>query len=149
MSYEAFLNSNYVSRSTRSEIFWNTVGIYVFLKTSLNSFSPTWPTSALCYSSLPLSSLIKNKINNFWPKSYLVFCHILHLIIHIFLLLIHHQILLSDYWDFYPLPKWKYFILTYWIVKYDSTIFSDCNWTRTQNYLVLKRTLNHLAKLAS
>ena len=24
----------------------------------------------------------------------------------------------------------------------------DCNWTRTQNQLVLKRTLNHLAKLA-
>ena len=26
--------------------------------------------------------------------------------------------------------------------------WSDCNWTRTQNHLVLKRTLNHLAKLA-
>ena len=25
---------------------------------------------------------------------------------------------------------------------------SDCNWTRTQNHLVLKRTLNHLAELA-
>ena len=25
---------------------------------------------------------------------------------------------------------------------------SDCNWTRTQNHLVLKRTLSHLAKLA-
>ena len=25
---------------------------------------------------------------------------------------------------------------------------SDCNWTRTHNHLVLKRTLNHLAKLA-
>ena len=24
----------------------------------------------------------------------------------------------------------------------------DCNWTRTQNHLVLKRTLNHLAKLS-
>ena len=23
----------------------------------------------------------------------------------------------------------------------------DCNWTRTQNHLVRKRTLNHLAKL--
>ena len=23
-----------------------------------------------------------------------------------------------------------------------------CNWTRTQNHLVLKRTLNHLARLA-
>ena len=26
--------------------------------------------------------------------------------------------------------------------------WTDCNWTRTQNHLVLKRTLNHLAKLA-
>ena len=25
--------------------------------------------------------------------------------------------------------------------------YNDCNWTRTQNHLVLKRTLNHLAKL--
>ena len=25
---------------------------------------------------------------------------------------------------------------------------NDCNWTRTQNHLVLKGTLNHLAKLA-
>ena len=25
---------------------------------------------------------------------------------------------------------------------------SDCNWIRTQNYVVLKRTLGHLAKLA-
>ena len=25
--------------------------------------------------------------------------------------------------------------------------WSDCNWTRTQNHLILKRTLNHLAKL--
>ena len=25
---------------------------------------------------------------------------------------------------------------------------SDCNWTQTQNHLVLKRRLNHLAKLA-
>ena len=27
-------------------------------------------------------------------------------------------------------------------------ICSDCNWTRTHNHLVHKRTLNHLAKLA-
>ena len=27
--------------------------------------------------------------------------------------------------------------------------WSDCNGTRTQNHLVLKRTLNHLAKLAT
>ena len=26
--------------------------------------------------------------------------------------------------------------------------WSDCNWTRTQNHLVFKRTLSHLAKLA-
>ena len=26
-------------------------------------------------------------------------------------------------------------------------VLSDCNWTRTQNHLVCKRTLNHLAKL--
>ena len=26
---------------------------------------------------------------------------------------------------------------------------SDCNWTRTHNHLIRKRTLNHLAKLAS
>ena len=25
---------------------------------------------------------------------------------------------------------------------------SDCNWTQTQNHLVRKQTLNHLAKLA-
>ena len=29
-----------------------------------------------------------------------------------------------------------------------SNYADDCNWTRTQNHLVLKRTLNHLAKLA-
>ena len=26
-------------------------------------------------------------------------------------------------------------------------LLSDCNWTRIQNHLVLKRTLNHLVKL--
>ena len=26
-------------------------------------------------------------------------------------------------------------------------LMSDCNWTRTHNHLVHKRTLNHLAKL--
>ena len=30
----------------------------------------------------------------------------------------------------------------------NSVQLSDCNWTRTQNHLVCKRTLNHLAKLA-
>ena len=28
-------------------------------------------------------------------------------------------------------------------------VISDCNWTRTQNLLFLKRTLNYLAKLIS
>ena len=28
-----------------------------------------------------------------------------------------------------------------------SEVLSDCNWTRTQNHLVCKRTLNHLAKM--
>ena len=34
--------------------------------------------------------------------------------------------------------------------KNNITIFGycDCNWTRTHNHLVHKRTLNHLAKLA-
>ena len=34
------------------------------------------------------------------------------------------------------------------IFKTSLWILSDCNWTRTQNHLVCKRTLNHLAKLA-
>ena len=33
--------------------------------------------------------------------------------------------------------------------KRDECWLSDCNWTRTQNHLVLKRTLNHLAKWLS
>ena len=36
--------------------------------------------------------------------------------------------------------------ISLWIVT--SAIISDCNWTRTHNHLVHKRTLNHLAKLA-
>ena len=33
--------------------------------------------------------------------------------------------------------------------KFGNTdILNDCNWTRTHNHLVHKRTLNHLAKLA-
>ena len=31
---------------------------------------------------------------------------------------------------------------------FTNQFINDCNWTRTQNHLVLKRTLNHLAKLA-
>ena len=30
-----------------------------------------------------------------------------------------------------------------------SPFLSDCNWTRTQNHVVFKRTLNHLAKRLS
>ena len=30
----------------------------------------------------------------------------------------------------------------------EADVKSDCNWTRTHNHLVHKRTLNHLAKLA-
>ena len=33
-------------------------------------------------------------------------------------------------------------------MNYNMLRKSDCNWTRIQNHLVLKRTLNHLAKLA-
>ena len=33
------------------------------------------------------------------------------------------------------------------IIVFIIIIIIDCNWTRTQNHLVLKRTLNHLAKL--
>ena len=32
--------------------------------------------------------------------------------------------------------------------KQTNKVICDCNWTRTQNHLVLKRTLNQLAKLA-
>ena len=38
--------------------------------------------------------------------------------------------------------------IPYWIVFFEKTIFFDCNWTWTQNHLVFKGTLNHLAKLA-
>ena len=31
----------------------------------------------------------------------------------------------------------------------NNSIDDDCNWTRTHNHLLRKRTLNHLAKLAS
>ena len=35
-----------------------------------------------------------------------------------------------------------------WINQKIYFIFRDCNWTRTKNHLVRKRTLNHLAKWA-
>ena len=46
--------------------------------------------------------------------------------------------------------EWKKLILISTRVKTLSTplYLLDCNWTRTQNHLVCKRTLNHLAKLA-
>ena len=34
------------------------------------------------------------------------------------------------------------------LFNYAPLLWIDCNWTRTQNHLVLKRTLNDLAKLA-
>ena len=46
---------------------------------------------------------------------------------------------------FFTHKKWS----KSYLLHYVPTIFMhDCNWTRTQNHLVLKRTLNHLAKLA-
>ena len=35
------------------------------------------------------------------------------------------------------------------LIKQTETMPSDCNWTRTQNHLVHKRTLNNLAKLTN
>ena len=34
------------------------------------------------------------------------------------------------------------------IKKINNNLTNDCNWIRTHNHLVHKRTLNHLAKLA-
>ena len=44
------------------------------------------------------------------------------------------------------LPEWQEFFA--WI-KCEIWSLSDCNWTQSHNHLVLKKTLNHLAKLAS
>ena len=33
-------------------------------------------------------------------------------------------------------------------LHFKTSCWNDCNWARTQNHLVLKRTINHLAKLA-
>ena len=38
--------------------------------------------------------------------------------------------------------------LPHLFLQKQNQIFFECNWTRTQIHLVLKRTLNHLAKLA-
>ena len=48
------------------------------------------------------------------------------------------------------IKTYKDSIITKGLRKYQKTKYciNDCNWTRTQNHLVLKRTLNHLAKLA-
>ena len=50
---------------------------------------------------------------------------------------------------FFTTGKLRY-TLTYYIENFKQwhSNSCDCNWTRTQNHLVLKRTLNHLAKLA-
>ena len=42
---------------------------------------------------------------------------------------------------------WKNLLL-YWMTLNKVSAY-DCNWTRTQNHLVLKRTLKHLAKLGN
>ena len=49
----------------------------------------------------------------------------------------------------WPLNSWRISSETIVEVKNvtKDCYFCDCNWTRTQNHLVLKRTLNHLAKL--
>ena len=49
-------------------------------------------------------------------------------------------------WDG-PCTLSKNFFATFVHVKQQISL-SDCNWTRTQNHLVRKRTLNHLPKLA-
>ena len=41
----------------------------------------------------------------------------------------------------------RIYVIIYNIKEITINLLSDCNWTRTQNHLVLKRTLNHLAKL--
>ena len=42
-----------------------------------------------------------------------------------------------------------FLLLKFWICNKNKTLLlGDCNWTRTNNHLVHKRTLNHLAKLA-
>ena len=49
--------------------------------------------------------------------------------------------------------KWFWFrvqlqsLTCFCFLSFFTNTFYDCNWTRTQNHLVLKRTLNHLAKL--
>ena len=44
---------------------------------------------------------------------------------------------ISNYEVDWPLPRGTH-----------KNVTGDCNWTRTQNHLVLERTLDHLAKLA-
>ena len=41
------------------------------------------------------------------------------------------------------------FDINFLIVRYLWQVLSDCNWTRSHNYLVCEWTLKHLAKLAS
>ena len=56
----------------------------------------------------------------------------------------------STVFNFFSVSKCHFFVTIYsfsfssWVCFY----LFDCNWTRTQNHLVLKQTLNHLAKLA-
>ena len=57
-----------------------------------------------------------------------------------------YQILSEDEKD----KKWQYAHEQYRNLseKKKEVSICDCNWTRTQNNLVLKQTLNHLAQLA-
>ena len=45
----------------------------------------------------------------------------------------------------FQMLKQKVYLLLESLIQQND--FSDCNWTRTHNHLVHKRTLNHLAKL--
>ena len=56
------------------------------------------------------------------------------------------------FWKYSHLLKKHFscvFSVTYRIEMINPTGLTYCNWTRTQNHLVLKRTLNHLAKLVN
>ena len=52
---------------------------------------------------------------------------------------------LFKYWAFATIDPSKGHV----VVERHDRQDSDCNWTRTHNHLLHKRTLNHLAKLVS
>ena len=61
-------------------------------------------------------------------------------------LLCHYLHLVGFHFSFKCQIKHQYFLVP---TKMETTRVGDCNWTRTHNHLVHKRTLNQLAKLAS